>query len=1193
MSVDPSFSTQLTLQVDAYIGAAKDTKALVEAFEKHRELIQSTGDWKETLKENRQFREDVACAIKFTPDEFDTILAMLEGLPERGLLRKIPGVTDLRSQLVDRLSVDLTTPLALRPILNSFLEARTEDNWQLFVTAVRESIRGNPDLAVLICGTLDWPLPFSLVLWQEIKQVELSRLHRRTSRMIPDTHLPYQRAVRNELIGLAFSGGGIRSATFNLGVLQGLAGLKLNERSLLERFDYISTVSGGGYIGSWLATWANRETFSDVAHYLAQAETEDPDYPSTRPVSFLRRFSNYLTPKLGLFSPDSWTLAAVYLRNVTLNLIVLIGVIAAILLLPRLLAWHSFGGTKTAVAAATLLLLAVGFITINLDDVTSETSTSSWSTTNKGIHFLVVVPVLISAFLWSTWFSLRDSTEPFKKLSVGEPWTWMFGIFFVLTFVLQWAGGFRKCFVDRHMKRRTVKVWIAMLLIAGACSLVGVLLMRGYVEVLSRIRSLGEQGEWHTLIWGPVLLLIVVSLMLVFQVGLMGLDFRDSDREWLSRLRAVTNIYTVFWLALFSAAIYGPLLFVYASNLASGLTVGWLVTTIVSVLAGNNISTGVNEDGKPKRSKLDLIAQIGPPVFMVGFVLIISFGIHLLLAYGRPSDDGSTVRLYEVLDPHWNHLLFWHYSHWWSDIAPLFVLLVLVTIVLSRRIDINEFSMHHFYKNRLVRCYLGASRLDVRTPNEFTGFDENDDLPLKDLNPGNGYFGPYPIINATLNLTTGEQLAWQERKASSFVFTPRYCGFEVKGNGNLALEERSIAPYDTWIRPFGFRETQNYGYPRTGIHIGTAAAISGAAVSPNQGFHTSTAVAFLLTVFDVRLGWWLGNPRLDIESKSSSPGFGLMYLVKELLGLTDDNAGYVSLSDGGHFENLGIYELVRRRCKYIVACDAEQDAGLTFNGLGNAVRKCRTDFGVEIDIQPQRIARSKKTNHSLTHCVVGTIRYPDSSVGMLIYLKSSLVGDEPEDVLEYASAHSEFPHQTTADQWFDESQFESYRKLGQHVARTTFKPAIDLLSSLALPESEFFAQVWRQWYPPSKAIARHATKHTQTYMRLLEILRANALLKFLDLELFPTSGLVPPAGPPGPDQMREAFYFCISLIQLLEDIYMDFNLGLESQRKHPHVGGWISLYRDWVKTPTMLTTWNGISSTYNEHFKAFWKELSN
>src|SRR5438067_2304393 len=154
---------------------------------------------------------------------------------------------------------------------------------------------------------------------------------------------------------------------------------------------------------------------------------------------------------------------------------------------------------------------------------------------------------------------------------------------------------------------------------------------------------------------------------------------------------------------------------------------------------------------------------------------------------------------------------------------------------------------------------------------------------------------------------------------------------------------------------------------------------------------------------------------------------GLFYLLNELTGGASDRSWYVNLSDGGHFENLGLYELVRRRCRYIIVSDAGQDFAFAMGDLGNAIRKCRVDFGVEIEMRLDQIRDVDASRRSSTHCVVGTIRYPNAPDGLaegrLVYLKSSITGDEDFDVIEYARRVPGFPHESTADQWFNESQF--------------------------------------------------------------------------------------------------------------------------------------------------------------------------
>ncbi|MDV2496682.1 MAG: hypothetical protein RX316_10830, partial [bacterium] len=207
---------------------------------------------------------------------------------------------------------------------------------------------------------------------------------------------------------------------------------------------------------------------------------------------------------------------------------------------------------------------------------------------------------------------------------------------------------------------------------------------------------------------------------------------------------------------------------------------------------------------------------------------------------------------------------------------------------------------------------------------------------------------------------------------------------------------------------------------------------------------------------------WMGNPRDPKTWTMAGPKLGLRYLSKELFASADVKSRFVYLSDGGHFENLGIYELVRRRCHLIIACDAEEDAEMKFGGLGNAIQKCRADFGVDIDIDVKPIQKEKTEHYSRAHFALGDIRYskvfPNAKDGKLLYMKSSLTKDIPAGVLSYAEQHKEFPHQSTADQWFDESQFESYRRLGEHICEDVHR---DL--SVAKDVDEWVGSLTRRW----------------------------------------------------------------------------------------------------------------------------------
>ena len=155
---------------------------------------------------------------------------------------------------------------------------------------------------------------------------------------------------------------------------------------------------------------------------------------------------------------------------------------------------------------------------------------------------------------------------------------------------------------------------------------------------------------------------------------------------------------------------------------------------------------------------------------------------------------------------------------------------------------------------------------------------------------------------------------------------------------------------------------------------------------------------------------------------------------------------------------MGLYELVRRRCYKIVICDAEEDGGYTYEGIGGAIRKCRIDFGAEIHLDFSTLTPNTNSKLSPAHIARGTIRYPEtlsgqkalcctSSLRSLVVPKPPPDGavpatpvpgsvplpDVPGDVQSYKLQHEDFPHDSTAEQWFTESQFESYRRLGQRV----------------------------------------------------------------------------------------------------------------------------------------------------------------
>jgi len=319
-------------------------------------------------------------------------------------------------------------------------------------------------------------------------------------------------------------------------------------------------------------------------------------------------------------------------------------------------------------------------------------------------------------------------------------------------------------------------------------------------------------------------------------------------------------------------------------------------------------------------------------------------------------------------------------------------------------VDVNLTALHGFYRDRLSQAYLfrnGAYQDTVQ---------HVDNLRLSRLSP-TGTRAPYLLINATLNLQASREAGG--RRADFFLFSKRFTGSRLTGY----CETSALEALD----------------PR--VDLGTAIAVSGAALAPNTGTITNRALVFVMTLLNVRTGYWLPNPLKVRHGIGPFRGVGPAFLILELFGLLQERRRYINVSDGGHVENLGLYELIRRRCRFIVVSDAEQDERLTFAGLAKVIQYARIDGGVDIDINLSRL-RPNADGASGGHWVLGRIRYGDGPDGALLYIKASLTGDEPEDVKAYRMQNDEtrkFPHEPTAQQFFKEGQFEAYRVLGYHI----------------------------------------------------------------------------------------------------------------------------------------------------------------
>jgi hypothetical protein len=814
------------------------------------------------------------------------------------------------------------------------------------------------------------------------------------------------------LVGLGLSGGGIRSATFNLGVLQGLFRI-----GVLEKVDYLSSVSGGGYIASWLSGWIHRAGGLDKVIGEVHDAERDPLRPEAEPVTHLRQYSNYLTPKLGFLSADTWTAAAIVARNLLLNLLVLVPVLAAALTLPlvaisktqfiqRLIPGPDF------LYGAGLLVCAVGLFFMSLLRASAQPKDKK----GEAPPFLKLglLPILASVPLILLAVALYGTRRSGHELQTGEVlvrcaiWSIVMPMIAFIASVLaqrKWLG----------RQRASLKTDLFALFFSGIVEgLIYVGILKGWVPGLLDARYHFYEILGPGLVLGPMLLgktlFIALSSIAEGRPWYPG-ELGDADREWWARWSGWIMLSALLWIAAGALVFLGPLLLQSAwAKVSTAFAAGGL-GGLVSLL-GKSAGTPAQGDQTKESPWRAAVMALAAPLFCIALLLLVSVGTQEILwrlplwltgaPYPRP--DRSM--------PFQGFSLF---------ILGTAVVLFFTGVVMGHFVNVNRFSLQALYRNRLVRAYLGASNRR-RRPNVFTGFDPRDNLRLHSLRDNR----PWPLINIALNLVAGEDLAWQQRKAESFTATPLHCGSSR----------------------LGYRRSQIYGGAQ-GISLGTAVATSGAAASPNMGYNSSPAIAFIMTIFNARLGIWLGNPgKLGGATYTrGGPANSASLILDEALGFTDARHPYVNLSDGGHFENLALYELVRRRCRFIVIGDAGCDPTYAYEDLGNAIRKIRIDFGVSIDfadrinIFPKNFPKNaEQANPAARYCAVGTIRYsdvdPGAENGVLIYVKPAIVEAESYDVYNYARSSLTFPHETTADQWFSESQFESYRALGREAIRT-------------------------------------------------------------------------------------------------------------------------------------------------------------
>ncbi|MBI3546315.1 MAG: hypothetical protein HY081_06940 [Gammaproteobacteria bacterium] len=910
-------------------------------------------------------------------------------------------------------------------------------------------------------------------------------------------------SAEKSTVGLALSGGGIRSATFCFGILQ-----VFERQRLTKHVDFLSTVSGGGYAGAAYSAWRLRQT---LAQQAAQAPTHDAISVKKNPpgsweelLPHLRKFSNYLSPSLGIGSPGTWRIIATMVRNLTIHWLALIfAIVLAFSLL--LLSLRFLWSVSVLFAFLGLVFIACGLTQEsagkeyvrdcngatkgrlserlwqwtkqafgNVDNgVALETIRKRCESLARKVQNLLQSP-RPSIFTGLVFYALGTaigfvfSTYPqFPEISLALP-EWLhvgtlYSIFpdyfppdfrlgsrfwaavtlvavsallvFIIGFASEWRWRPRRDFYPKP-------AWIGFLLVAFLLLVTWVSLAYHNGGLTSEISTepvkLAEifprTVTWSLALawsyaWQTGLVLLVFALLASVTIAVFNDQMDREEREWSTRIVSICLVAAIAWTGLAALTLGSTKLaeVVFDGSLSGNYQLGGAGLTGVWLL----LSTWIARLGKTEA--LQSVARtywkrvaitVGPWFFLAGLIVLTCFGAVLLLLM-----LGSKVAPINTLSEEYiANAVLW--SGWY--VFVLFALAAVIFLVAGYILDPNEYSLHGFYRDRLVRSYLGASNADTPAPDSIWNI-RTDDLPLADTLTAvkaTGAGAPFHIVNTAVNLFGSKDLRVQQRHCDSFVFTPLYCG--------------------SWAT--------NYAKTPPRLYLGTALAISGAALSSNSGLAThGAAIAALMTFFNMRLGYWFGNPRFACTQSSKRPPFAPKYLFAEGFSLTNEDRPFVNLSDGGHFDNLGLYELIRRRCRYIIVVDAECDPTYNFSALAQAIRMVRIDFDVSIKIDVEALAPLPGERCARGHWTIGSIVYKDpdkdanipfpdrglrqtgETEGKILYIKSSFLADDKNghisaDVIEYAKRHVSFPHDTTSDQFFSEQQFESYRKLAECIA---------------------------------------------------------------------------------------------------------------------------------------------------------------
>jgi hypothetical protein len=1072
---------------------------------------------------------------------------------------------------------------------------------------------------------------------------ELECVEQRWQTAYPDEHKGDRKieskepTVENKLVGLAFSGGGIRSATINMGIAQAL-----HRRGVFDHVDYMSTVSGGGYLGSSVST-AMREYVPAVEGKPAVGEfpyeyqeldakgddaaAGEPREVETKFLTWVRNNSNYMATGGFLDWPRIF---GVLLRGILANFLVLLPflLILAVGMVwrhgDRLARWEqedqkiaiaSQQADKAAVKADQMLALGTASWseaesalqdaevaakkTEKLEKKTAEgraaTKIFVWVMVFAGVFLLLVFifPVLIRVFKAYQHKHLGETGEESSVADRGKV-EMAFGIVLVVIFVV--AALEALPLLIRWFHKMETSGLRGIVAGTGSGGALAVFTVAG--KLLSNLGGLKQKIVLLLVgllgLFIPLAVALYVVDDMVYPVaGIEAAEGSALETELAKRpapkpeLDSEGQAIPIPPTPAYLVKNWGhePLRFGATPTLDD--VVRLLPGVLLLILGGG---LGAAAAGKLKPGGLrKFFACVGIVVgAFVGYCILIGSSALLAWICGEFGFAGA-IR---------------------PDILVL-AMTVVVVVYCWAAVDVNLTGMLGLYRDRLASAYLIGLRKKKDDDGKPTSEDEifvEPDLNLEDLCGGSDpetckpSKAPYHIVNTALNLQGSDDPMLRDRGSDFFMFSKLYYGGHRTGYCETGLLEKVFPQMD----------------------LPTAMAISAAAASPNAGRATSGPLVALMTLLNVRLGYWVPHPRRLYQWLSTRnithpkvidrwkwriPPWALLL---EMRSKVSEKGKWVNLSDGGHMENLAVYELLRRRCKYIICGDGEADPTLTFGGLAILMRSARIDMGIEIEILLDDL-RLGKDDKSGQHAALGRISYPplkkggESEQGWLLYIKSSFTGDEDETMQEYRAKSPDFPHESTADQFFDEGQFESYRALGFHMADGLFPPVEEGECAPKLDWGEF-----KRWFKKLKAdlAPRLSAGHKELrdqLRQISELLQKEGFRSYFyelypDLDLRDQEETAADAESDKKVAMPEITHLVGLQLDLMESAFLSLNLDKPVNWNHPGNAGWRQLFESWSRAPSFRLVYQFLGQGHSGRFQNFchrtleldpvWQELA-